>query len=171
MRAVQERRAVAPVAPSRRGHAVRPLALVTAVVVIAIDHATKWWAINALDERDIDLIGSLRFHLVFNRGAAFGFGSRYAPFAALVALTIVIVVLRRTGGLESRLSQLAVGAVIGGAVGNLLDRAFREGSGLLGGAVVDFIDVQFWPVWNVADMGIFGGALALALTAGRDRDP
>ena len=54
MRAVQERRAVAPVAPSRRGHAVRPLALVTAVVVIAIDHATKWWAINALDERDID---------------------------------------------------------------------------------------------------------------------
>jgi len=106
VRAVQERRAVAPVAPSRRGHAVRPLALVTAVVVIAIDHATKWWAINALDERDIDLIGSL-----------------------------------------------------------------REGSGLLGGAVVDFIDVQFWPVWNVADMGIFGGALALALTAGRDRDP
>ncbi len=53
-------------------------------------------------------------------------------------------------------------------MGNLLDRLFRAGNGLLEGAVVDFIDFQWWPVFNVADMAITGGAALLALTAWRD---
>ena len=156
LRAVQERRTLSSIA------------FAVAAALIALDHATKWWAQRALDDRDIDLIGSLRLHLVYNRGAAFGLGSKYAPFIALAALTIVLIVFRSAGGLHGRVAQIAVGLVIGGAVGNLLDRLLREGDGFLGGGVVDFIDVQFWPVWNVADMGVTLGAVLLALTAGRE---
>jgi len=158
--------------PSPRARsALSSTAIAVAVAVIVVDHATKWWAQRALDDRDIELIGSLRLHLVYNRGAAFGLGSRYAPFIALAALTIVLIVFRSAGGLHGRLAQVAVGLVIGGAIGNLLDRLFRDGPGFLGGGVVDFIDVQFWPVWNVADMGVSIGAVVLALTAGREREP
>jgi signal peptidase II len=156
LRAVQERRALSPVA------------IGTALAVLVVDHATKWWAQRALDDRNIDLIASLRLNLVYNRGAAFGLGSRYAPFIALLALVVVMVVFRQTANLHSRLSQVCVGLVLGGAVGNLLDRLLREGDGLLGGAVVDFIDVQFWPVWNVADMCVVIGAILLAVVAGRE---
>ena len=110
----------------------------------------------------------LRFHLVQNSGGAFGLGSRFAPLFALAALTIVLVLFSSGGGFRTPFAQLAVGLVIGGAVGNLLDRLFRDGHGLLGGRVIDFIDVQFWPVWNVADMAISAGAVLLALTAGRE---
>jgi signal peptidase II len=156
LRAVQERRALSP------------LALAVAAAVLVVDHATKWWAQRALDDHNIDLLGSLRLNLVYNRGAAFGLGSRFAPFIALVALIVIMVVFRQTRALQSRLSQVCVGLVLGGAVGNLLDRLLREGDGLLGGAVVDFIDVQFWPVWNVADMCVVIGAILLAVVAGRE---
>lgn len=145
-----------------------PLGVAVAAALLAVDHATKWWALQALDDRDIDLVGSLRLNLVFNRGAAFGLGSRYAPFIALAALVIVVIVFRSATGLQSRVAQVSVGLVLGGAVGNLLDRLLREGDGFLGGAVVDFIDVQFWPVWNVADMGVVCGAILLAIFAGRE---
>ena len=60
------------------------------------------------------------------------------------------------------MARIAVGAIIGGAIGNLGDRAFREGEGFFGGAVVDFIDLQWWPVFNVADSAIVvGGALVV----------
>jgi signal peptidase II len=156
LRAVQERRTLSPIA------------IGTALAVLVVDHATKWWALNTLDDHNIDLIGSLRLNLVFNRGAAFGLGSRYAPFIALGALIVVLVVFRRTAGLHSRLAQVCVGLVLGGAVGNLLDRLLRDGDGFLGGAVVDFVDVQFWPVWNVADMCVVIGAIVLAVVAGRE---
>ena len=61
-----------------------------------------------------------------------------------------------------------MGLILGGALGNLLDRVFRDGHGFLGGAVVDFIDLQWWPVFNVADMAITLGAVALALNLGRE---
>ena len=154
LRAVQERRALVP-------------ALV-GLIVLGVDHLSKWWALNALDDRDIDLIGSLRLHLVFNRGASFGLGSRFAPFIALLAVVVVFVLLR-TGRHETGLwPRVGLALVAAGAIGNLLDRVFRSGDGFLGGAVVDFIDVQFWPVWNVADMAITCGAVLLVLTAARE---
>ena len=64
---------------------------------------------------------------------------------------------------------IAVALVLGGALGNLADRAFRDGQGFLGGAVIDFIDLQWWPVFNVADAAITVGAATLALTLGRDK--
>ena len=151
---MQERRALVP-------------ALV-GLLVLGVDHLTKWWALNALDDRDIDLVGSLRFHLVFNRGASFGLGSKYAPFIALLAVVVVLVLLRQGRNETGFWPRIALALVTAGAVGNLLDRLFRSGDGFMGGAVVDFIDVQFWPVWNVADMAITCGAVLLVLTAARE---
>jgi signal peptidase II len=148
---------------------VSTFAVTVAAAVVVIDHATKWWALRALDDRNIDLVWKLRLNLVRNSGGAFGLGSRYAPLFALAALTIVLVLFRSGPAFQTRLAQLAVGLVLGGAIGNLLDRLFRDGHGFLGGRVVDFVDVQFWPVWNVADMAISIGAVLLALTAGRDQ--
>jgi signal peptidase II len=168
VRAVQERRPE-PTLIESSTRAVSALAAATALVVIAIDHATKWWALGALDDRNIDLVWKLRFNLVHNPGAAFGLGSKYAPLFAIVALAIVLVLFRQSAGFDTRVAQVAIGLVLGGAIGNLLDRLFRDGDGFLGGRVVDFIDVQFWPVWNVADMAISFGAVLLALTAGREQ--
>jgi signal peptidase II len=155
---VQERRAV-------------PALIAVAAAVVAVDHLTKWVAQRELATRDVDLVGSLRLHLVYNNGAAFGLGSKYAPLIALLAVGIVVGVLGVGRQLHGRVSQVAAACIVGGAVGNLLDRLFRDGSGFLGGPVVDFVDLQWWPVFNVADMAITCGAVALALTAGRERRP
>ena len=144
---------------------------VVAVVVVAIDQLTKWWALNELDTRTIELPWTLRLNLTLNRGAAFGLGSKYAPHNAHAAVCVVLVVLGTTRGLDSRWPRLGVGLVLGGALGNLADRVFREGSGFLGGAVIDFIDLQWWPVFNVADAAVCVGAVLLVLTAAREPAP
>jgi signal peptidase II len=139
-----------------------------AALVVALDHMTKWLALRELTVRDVHVLGSLRLHLVYNNGTAFGLGSKLSPFIALLAVAIVVALLgagRRITGLAP---TVAVAAIVGGAVGNLLDRVLRDGSGFLGGPVVDFVDLQWWPVFNVADMAITVGAVVLALTAGRE---
>lgn len=155
MREVQERRAL-------------PALIAVAAAVVAVDHLTKWLALRELATRDIDLVGSLRLHLVFNNGSAFGLGSRFAPVIALLAVGIVVGLLGFGRTLRGRVPLLAVACITGGAVGNLLDRVFRDGNGFLGGPVVDFVDLQWWPVFNVADVAITCGAVILALTAGRE---
>jgi signal peptidase II len=77
---------------------------------------------------------------------------------AIVVIAILIFTLRKQ---SSVVSLVATGCIIGGAIGNVLDRVFR-GSGFMGGAVVDFIDFRWWPVFNVADIGIVCGAIAVA---------
>jgi len=130
--------------------------------VMLLDQLTKWWASDALADRTIDLVWTLRLHLVFNTGAAFSLGEgRGVLFAALILLVIALLV-RQGAGTADPVARIAVGAIIGGAIGNLTDRAFREGGGLFGGAVVDFIDLQWWPVFNVADSVIVvGGVLVV----------
>ena len=143
--------------------------IATAAVVVAIDQLTKWWALNALDDRTIDLFWTLRFRLVFNTGAAFSLIDGLGPVLGLGAVIIVGVLLWIGRVSPDRRTAVALGAIAGGALGNLSDRLFREGDGFLGGAVVDFIDVQFWPVWNVADMAIVVGSAALVLFASRSQ--
>lgn len=130
------------------------------LAIVALDQLTKWWALERLGQGPIDLVGPLRLRLTFNTGGAFGLGAGFAPILAVGAF-VLVVVLARMGHIGARpVTSVAVAAILGGAVGNLADRIFREGSGFLGGAVVDFIDLQFWPVFNVADMAIVvGGAL------------
>lgn len=137
-----------------------------AVTVVVADQATKWWALRALEGgRSIDVVWTLRLRLVFNRGTAFGFGSRFAPLIAILAVVVVVVLLRNGSTLRGGWSRASLGLVLGGALGNLIDRVFRDGGGFLGGEVVDFLDLQWWPVFNVADAAITSGAVLLVLAA------
>lgn len=139
--------------------------VVLALGVVVADQLTKHWALNRLSgDRVIDLIGSLRFNLAFNRGMAFSQGQGLGPLIAVVATVVIVwllISLRTAGG---RLNTFGIGCVIGGAAGNLIDRAFRQ-EAWLSGAVVDFIDLQWFPIFNIADMAINIGAAALILNA------
>jgi signal peptidase II len=139
-----------------------------AAAVIAIDQLTKTWAAHTLATRDIDLVGSLRLHLARNRGAAFSLGLGSGGVVAVLAIVVVIVLITIGRSLDTRVGVLSLGLVLGGALGNLVDRAFRDGSGFLGGAVIDFIDLQWWPVFNVADMAVTIGGVLLVLTASKE---
>ncbi|MET0323974.1 MAG: signal peptidase II [Ilumatobacteraceae bacterium] len=140
-----------------------PLAI--AAVVVLVDQLTKRWALGALDDDHvIDVVGSLRLNLAFNKGMAFSQGTGLGPVIGVVALLVVVGLLVSIGRSTSRVYPLAVGLIIGGAVGNLLDRLFRS-PGWLRGGVVDFIDVQWWPIFNVADIAVtVGGALLVIST-------
>lgn len=138
--------------------------LLIAVIVVAVDQITKHWALNALaDGHTIDLVWTLRFNLAFNTGMAFSQGDGLGPAIGVVALIVVVVLLVSLGRGGSRWSVLAVGMVVGGAVGNVVDRLFR-GDGWMNGAVVDFIDPQWFPIFNVADIGVTVGGALLVLT-------
>ena len=146
--------------------------LAMAAFVVAVDQLTKWWALVALDDRDIDLVWTLRLHLVHNTGAAFGLGQGLETVIAVLALVFVVVVAWASwGGRRLSLPPVLLGMVLGGAIGNLADRAVRAGDGFLGGAVVDFVDLQWWPVFNAADSAIVVAGVILVLTASRYRQP
>ncbi len=142
--------------------------LIMASVILVADHLSKWWAQSHLEagicspETCLTVFGTrLRFHLVYNTGAAFslgeGFGWLIAPLAFVMAGGLLLVA-RQT---SDRASLIALGLVIGGALGNMVDRVMRAEDGLFSGGVVDFIDFQFWPVFNVADMAVVGGVALL----------
>ncbi len=140
-----------------------------ALVVVVLDQATKHWALQALDDGPIDLVGSLRLKLAFNDGAAFSLGSGRTTLISLVGLAVAAFIARLGLRADRRHAAIAFGVLLGGALGNLVDRAARAGDGFLGGRVVDFVDLQWWPVFNVADMALWVG-IALLL-AGSRRDP
>jgi signal peptidase II len=147
----------------------RRLAFSVAAVVIALDQLTKAWVVATLSDGPVVLIdGFLQLRLVRNPGAAFsllqGAGSLIALGAVAAAILIVLMVHR----METRFEAAALGLVLGGAIGNLIDRIFR-GSGLLDGEVVDFVDFDFFPTFNVADSAITIGAALAILVAFRKR--
>ena len=134
--------------------------------VVVVDQLTKTWALSALADGPVHVFGTLRLALTHNTAGAFGLGGGLVPLLALAALGVVVYLIV-SGAASSRLPvAIAMGLLLGGAVGNLLDRVFRD-PGLLRGAVVDFIDLQFWPVFNVTDMGITCGCVMLLLWAAR----
>lgn len=135
-----------------------------AAVVVAIDQLTKHWALSALADGPIDLVGSLRLNLVYNDRAAFslGGGGNTAVIAS-IGLVLVAILLRMGLRAERRGWALGLGILLGGALGNLVDRVFRAGDGFLGGRVVDMVDLQWWPVFNVADAALWVGIGVLVL--------
>lgn len=85
---------------------------------------------------------------------------------------MVGVVIWQGRTIGSKLGALALGLILGGAVGNLIDRAFRAGSGgFFSGAVVDFIDFQWYPIFNIADIGVVVGGILLVAVSLRQPDP
>jgi signal peptidase II len=145
-------------------HRYLPLALAAAAGWLLLDQLTKLWATSALDDQIIDVAWTLRFRLVTNTGASFSIGEGLGPVIGVVALVVVGVLLWTGRSIGSPLGAIGLGLVLGGALGNILDRAVRDGDGFFGGAVIDFIDFQWWPVFNVADIGVVVGA-ALLLVA------
>ncbi|MBI2168945.1 MAG: signal peptidase II [Actinobacteria bacterium] len=139
----------------------RRLALAGAIV--ALDQATKSWAVAALADEPANLVGdAVRLRLVRNSGSAFSLFTGWTPILGILAI-VLIVVLWRMGRQEAdRATAIALAVVLGGALGNLSDRIFRA-PGFLSGAVIDFVDVGPWPTFNVADSAITVGAVLLIL--------
>jgi signal peptidase II len=168
---VQERGpgpALTPAEPAARRRRLALLAGV-AVAVVAVDQLTKRWALHALADGPIHLVWTLRLQLAFNTGVAFSLGRGGGAVVPLIALVVVVITVWSVRTLSSTAGAVAVGLLLGGAIGNLLDRAFRHGDGFFGGAVVDFIDLQWWPVFNVADACVvIGGLLLVLVTAKHD---
>lgn len=134
-----------------------------AIVVVVVDQWTKHWAVTVLGaDREIEVFWTLQFNLAFNSGMAFSRGEGFGPVIAVVATGVIVWLLISLRTESSRLSTVGMGLVIGGAAGNLIDRLFR-GEAWLRGAVVDFIDFQWFPIFNIADMAINVGAGVLIL--------
>jgi signal peptidase II len=134
----------------------------TALVVIVVDQLTKAWAVEALTGRGrVELVGDLfGLRLTRNPGAAFSLATGSTWIFTILATVVVIVIFRIARDLGSRLWALTLGLLIGGAVGNLLDRLFRE-PGFARGHVVDFFQLPHWPIFNIADSSIFCAALLI----------
>ena len=148
------------------------------MLVVIVDQLTKQWADNRLvagpctpeGDECIDLLFSLRLHLVYNEGAAFSTGTELGPLFGVIAMVmsvVLVVVARRR---VDRLGQVLLGLIAGGAIGNLIDRVVRADDGLLSGAVIDFIDLQWWPVFNIADSAVVVGVIALIVYSLIDPD-
>lgn len=145
----------------------------SAVAVFVVDQLTKWWALNALADESIGVVWTLQLRLAHNSGAAFSFGAGtgWGRWIPVVALGVVAYIVWQGRLIESRPGAVAIGMVIGGALGNLSDRLLRAGGdGFFQGRVVDFIDFQWWPVFNVADMGVVIGGFLLVIAGLRAPD-
>jgi signal peptidase II len=129
--------------------------------VVFADQVTKTWAVDHVSDRAIHVIWTLRLAVTYNSGAAFSIGQGITPVfvAVAVGMVVALVVIARRD--ETIGARVALGLVLGGALGNLTDRVVRHHHG----AVVDFIDFRWWPVFNVADASIVVGAILLALSA------
>jgi signal peptidase II len=138
--------------------------LIIAAVVIA-DQVSKNWALDSLsDGRTIDLVWTLRFNLVFNSGMAFSQGQGLGRLIGLLAIGVAVWLWFSLRKSTSRLSVIGTSMLIGGALGNVVDRMFR-GEKWLAGAVVDFIDLQWFPVFNIADSAVTVGAAMLIFSS------
>jgi len=145
----------------------RELILGTAVVVVAADQVSKTWALHHTLE-PIHVLGSLRLALTFNAGTAFGLVRGITPVVVAAAIILVVVLLglgRTASRTASMPAALAMGLMLGGACGNLADRLIRHNHG----AVIDFVDLRWWPVFNLADAGITVGAVVLVLVGAARR--
>lgn len=149
---------------------VRRWLLPAGVAVVALDQVTKTWAVNALnDGRTIDVVWTLQFALGFNSGMAFSKATGFGPLIGIVATLAIVFILASLRKADSAASALGMSLVAAGAAGNVIDRLFR-GDAWFRGSVVDFIDLQWWPVFNVADSAITIGGVLVILGALRARD-
>jgi signal peptidase II len=138
------------------------------LVVYLLDQGSKALAVASLEHRPpVRVLGDLlELTLVRNPGAAFSTGTSYTIVLSLVAVTATVVVLVLARRLRNRLWAFGLGCLLGGVLGNLTDRVFREPS-VLRGHVVDFIALPHWPVFNVADMSINVAAAVIIIQAVR----
>jgi signal peptidase II len=167
----------APLSPDAAvGTGTRPrrrigLLAAVAVPVLVLDQATKLLVVAQVEGQEpVRLLGGqLIVQVTRNPGAAFSFGTGLTPVFTAVAVFVIAVILWTARRLRSAGWAVALGLLLGGAAGNLVDRLFRSpGPGR--GAVVDFLDFQVWPSFNVADSAIVVGGLLAVLLSLRGHD-
>ncbi len=148
--------------PSRRRRGLGRLALTLAVaaVLLAADQVTTSLALVRL-HGPVHLIGPLGLDLAFNSGAAFSLFTGVPAVIVPVALVVVGMVVVAAWRSRSTTLSVGLGLVLGGALGNLADRAFRGHDG----KVVDFITLTHWPTFNLADAGITVGAVVVVVVS------
>jgi signal peptidase II len=138
-----------------------------AVVVLAADAISKAQVLAKLPGHPpVRLLdGLITLDLTFNAGAAFGVGTSYTAVIALIVCGVIVYIIRTARRLRSRAWTIALGLLLGGAMGNLGDRLFRA-PGLLRGQVVDWIDLPHFPwTFNLADASITCAAVIIAILA------
>ena len=149
-----------------KGNGSFSLGLILAFGVLVLDQVSKWWIVTEVmtPPRLIPVFPSFNLVMGWNRGISFGMFDSVSPFnqwlligLALVVVSVLLVWLKRA---DSRLISVAIGMIVGGALGNVIDRIHY-------GAVADFLDFYIgdfhWPAFNVADTGITVGAVVLVL--------
>lgn len=148
-----------------------PIVLAVAGVVLALDVATKILAVAQLSHRASVVVVPhvLSLVLVRNPGAAFSLGTGTTIIFTGIALTISAVILRTARRLGSTGWAIALGGMLGGALGNLGDRLFRS-PGVGRGHVIDFLQLPHWPVFNVADSCVVGAAALMVLLTLRGKE-
>jgi signal peptidase II len=137
----------------------------TAWTIWLVDFLTKAWALSTLSSTPRPIVGRfLQFVLVKNSGAAFSLATGFTIFFTLVAFAVVVAVTFFAPRVTSQGWLIAMGLLLGGVLGNLTDRIFRE-PGFLSGYVIDWIEIPHWPVFNLADSAItVAAALAFMLS-------
>jgi signal peptidase II len=138
------------------------LLLIVAAAVLVLDIVTKVLAVHLLTPgQPVSIIGdTVSWTLVRNSGAAFSMATGYTWVLTLIATAVVIGIIWMGRRLVSPWWAIGLGMILGGAMGNLVDRFFRS-PGPLRGHVVDFLSIGWWPVFNVADPAVVGGAALL----------
>ena len=149
----------------------RPVLIAGLVVgIVALDQLTKAWVVAALSDGPQAIIGeTVELRLSRNPGGAFSLLTGFTPLLAVLAVIVTIVLVRVAQRMTDPVMVVALSLVLGGAIGNLLDRIFRA-PGFLRGEVIDFVRIGAFPSFNVADSAITIGAVLLILRGWRDRE-
>ncbi|CAM5347226.1 MULTISPECIES: signal peptidase II [Streptomyces] len=143
-----------------------------AAFAYVLDLVSKMWVVAELEHQPpIEIIGDwLKFEAIRNAGAAFGFGEAFTVIFTVIAAAVIVVIARLARKLYSVPWAIALGLLLGGALGNLTDRIFRA-PGVFEGAVVDFIAPKHFAVFNLADSAIVCGGVLIVLLSFRGLDP
>jgi signal peptidase II len=135
------------------------IALLVTVVVVAADQVTKSLAVSGLSSGPVHLIGPFSLELSYNTGVAFSIGSGLTLPIVLIVVVVVCLVAWLGRAVPNFAAAVGIGMILGGAIGNLVDRLFRSHHG----AVIDFIYSGFWPTFNLADASIVCGCVVLGI--------
>ncbi|MER5226919.1 signal peptidase II [Streptomyces flaveus] len=161
-------------AQAERPRGKRRIAVLFSVAALAyaLDLVSKIIVVAKLEHHEpIEIIGDwLRFEAIRNAGAAFGFGEAFTVIFTVIATAVIVVIARLARKLYSLPWAIALGMLLGGALGNLTDRIFRS-PGVFEGAVVDFIAPKGFAVFNLADSAIVCGGILIVLLSFRGLDP
>ncbi|MFG2130364.1 signal peptidase II [Streptomyces sp. NPDC048751] len=160
--------------PAERPRGGRRVAVLFAVAAFAyvLDLVSKMIVVAKLEHHaPIEIIGDwLKFEAIRNAGAAFGVGEAFTVIFTVIAAAVIVVIARLARKLYSLPWAIALGLLLGGALGNLTDRIFRS-PGVFEGAVVDFIAPKHFAVFNLADSAIVCGGILIVLLSFRGLDP